>query len=63
MRNFLFEEIGEGFRFLIGADDYAGALTILEDMWYDGTVEDIDDVVFINELSDMEAEMSGLDEY
>jgi len=63
MRNFLFEEISEGFRFLIGAEDYADALTILEDLWSDGVVEDIDDVVFIDELSDIEAEMSGLDKY
>lgn len=63
MRHFLFEETNEGFEFIVGADDYAGALVLIEDMAWDGEFEDESNIVFICELSDMEAEMSGLDEY
>lgn len=63
MRHFLFEETEEGFRFIVGADDYAGALVLVEDMAWDGEFEDESNIVFICELSEEEAEASGLDEY
>jgi len=63
MRHFLFEETEKGFEFIVGADDYVSALGIIDRLAWDGEFEDGSNIVFVSELSDTEAEMSGLDEY
>lgn len=60
MRHWLFECIDEnsqceGEEFIVGADNYPEARAIAEE-WFG-------EVVFHDELTDEEAEISGLDEY
>ena len=56
MRHFLFEDYESGEEFIVGAADLFEAEIIAEDNFGDA-------VHFCYEMSELEAEMSGLDEY
>ena len=56
MRHFLFEDYESGEEFIVGATDLFEAEIIAEDNFGDA-------VHFCYEMSELEAEMSGLDEY
>ena len=66
MRHYLFKEMISGEEFIIGAD-YAGEAELIAE----GIAQDIGEeynggewyLRFLDELTDEEAEMSGLDEY
>ena len=55
MRHFLFEDYDSGENFIVGADDEIVAMDIAKGFFADPS--------FIDEISEEEAEASGLDEY
>ena len=55
MRHFLFEDYYSGEQFIVGADSLEQATEEAKDLFADPS--------YICELSELEAEMSGLDEY
>lgn len=66
MKHYLFEEMLSGEEIIVGADDMGEAAVVAED-----AAQDIGEkynngewyLYFLGELTDEEAEMSGLDEY
>lgn len=56
-RHFFFHNEENGEDFIVGAEDLTDAREIVEDIFGD------DEVEFCYEMSELEAEMSGLDEY
>lgn len=65
MKHFYFIENNTGEEFIVGADTLGGAMILAEDIAYDiaeyyGKTPDLS---YEYEMTDEEAEMSGLDEY
>lgn len=66
MRHYLFEEMISGEEFIVGADCMGEAALIAEGIAQDIGEQENDGewyLQFYDELTDEEAEMSGLDEY
>ena len=55
MRHYLFEDNDSGEPFIVGADNYFEACAIAEEIFNES--------IYLCELSEFEAENSGLDEY
>lgn len=60
MKHYLFIENNSGEMFIVGAENYDVAWNIAESVW---EKEPENDLEYCYEMSDFEAEASGLDEY
>lgn len=60
MKHYLFIENNSGEMFIVGAENYDVAWNIAESVW---EKEPESDLEYCYEMSDFEAEASGLDEY
>ena len=61
MHHYLFYEVTTGEEFIVGAENYDIACGIAEAVWDD--YSDEAQVKYLYEMSELEAEASGLDEY
>lgn len=60
MKHYLFIENNSGEMFIVGAENYDVAWNIAESVWENEPESDLE---YCYEMSDFEAEASGLDEY
>ena len=65
IKHFYFIENNTGEEFIVGARTLQGAMSMADDIGYDIATHygEIPDVEYQYEMTDDEAEMSGLDEY
>ena len=68
MKHYLFEEFNTGIQFIVGADYLGDALKIAETLDWDLDMFDFDadekpTLLYLGQLTEEEAEASGLDEY